>query len=241
MDLGISGKSALVTASSKGLGLASALALAREGVRVTICARGEEALRQAEATINDAGGTVLAIPADVTDAAVPAELVAAHVDRYGGLDILVPNAGGPPPARALQIDEKQIATAVNNNMVTSIRLVEQAVPYMRAAGWGRICFITSFGVKQPINGLALSNLARTGLWAWAKTLAQDVFADGITVNSALPGHHATDRMKQLGGDPSNMGDPGDFGRVVAFLCSQPANFVSGVALNVDGAATIGLF
>src|SRR3954451_3419568 len=116
MDLGISGKSALVTASSKGLGLASAAALAAEGVRVTICARGEDALQQAEATISSAGGTVLAIPADVTDPAAPAELVAAHVDRYGGLDILVPNAGGPPPGRSLDLDDEAILGAVNNNL-----------------------------------------------------------------------------------------------------------------------------
>src|SRR4051812_45368100 len=108
MDLGIAGKSALVTASSKGLGLASAMALAAEGVRVTISARGEEALRQAERRIEEAGGTVYAIAADVTDPNTPAELVAAHVDRYGGLDILVANAGGPPAGRALEVSEEAI-------------------------------------------------------------------------------------------------------------------------------------
>src|SRR4051812_33935436 len=115
MDLGIAGKSALVTAASKGLGLASAMALAQEGARVTICARGEEALRAAEAMITEAGGTVLAIPSDVTDPSAPAALVAAHVERYGGLDILVPNAGGPPPGGALAVDELQIKDALNAN------------------------------------------------------------------------------------------------------------------------------
>ena len=240
MDFGIAGKSALVTAASKGLGLASAVALAQEGVDVTICARGEDALRQAESTITEVGGKVLAIPADVTDPAAPAQLVGAHVDRYGGLDILVCNAGGPPAGRGLEVDEAQINAAVNANMLTSIRLVKEALPHMRSAGWGRICLITSFSVKQPIPTLALSNLARTGLWAWAKTAAGEVADEGITINSALPGMHLTDRVKQLGHTSARMGDPGDFGRAVAFLCSQPAAFINGTTLAIDGGATLGL-
>jgi 3-oxoacyl-[acyl-carrier protein] reductase len=238
VDLGVAGKVALVTASSKGLGRASALALAEDGCKVVITARGEEALRDAEKEI----GThtdVLAIPADVTDPGAPARLVAATVERFGGLDIVVPNAGGPPPARALEVTDEQLASAVNANLVTSVRLVREAVPHMRERGWGRICCITSFSVKQPIPGLALSNAARTGLWAWAKTAAQDLFPDGITLNLACPGHHATERMKQLGGSGA-MGDPSDFGKVVAFLCSEPAKFVTGTALQVDGGATTGL-
>jgi 3-oxoacyl-[acyl-carrier protein] reductase len=240
VDLGIAGKIALVTASSKGLGRASALALAGEGVRVAICARGEAALRAAEADIRDLGADVLAIVADVTDPEAPARLVAQTVEHFGGLDILVANAGGPPPARALEITDEQIAAAVNANLTTSVRLVREAVPHMRGGGWGRICMITSFSIKQPIAGLALSNLARTGLWAWAKTAAQDLFPAGITLNLACPGHFATDRMKQLGGDPAHMGHPADFGKVVAFLCSQPANYLSGAAVNIDGAAVLGL-
>src|SRR4051812_4064333 len=240
MDLGISGRSALVTAASKGLGLASAVALAHEGVKLTICARGEEALNAAESTITEAGGEVLAIAADVTDPSVPDQLVKAHLDRYGGLDILVANAGGPPAGGALDVDEKQIEAAINANMLTSIRLVNAALPPMRTAAWGRVCLITSFSVKQPIPTLALSNLARTGLWAWAKTAAGDVAAQGITINSALPGMHLTDRVKQLGHTSARMGDPGDFGRAVAFLCSEPAAFINGTTLTVDGGATLGL-
>src|SRR3954451_3531079 len=165
MDLGITGRSALVTAASKGLGLASAVALAGEGVKLTICARGEEALRAAESTITEAGASVLAIPADVTDPSVPDERVKAHTERYGGLDILVANAGGPPAGSALDVDEKQIEAAINANMLTSIRLVNAALPPMRSAGWGRVCRITSSSVKKPIPTLALSDWARTGLWA----------------------------------------------------------------------------
>jgi 3-oxoacyl-[acyl-carrier protein] reductase len=240
VDFGIDGKSALVTASSKGLGLASAVALAEEGVGVTICARGGDALRKAESTIAEVGGEVLAIPADVTDPGAPAQLVRAHVERYGGLDILVANAGGPPAGGALGLTEEQIDAAINANMLTSIRLVLEALPHMRSAGWGRVCLITSFSVKQPIPTLALSNLARTGLWAWAKTAAGEVAAEGITINSALPGMHLTDRVKQLGHTAARMGDPGDFGRAVAFLCSQPAAFINGTTLTVDGGATLGL-
>ena len=243
MDLGIAGRVALVTASSKGLGRASALALAEEGCRVVICARGEEALAATATDIEAIGGDVLAIVDDVTEPEAPARLVASTVEHFGSVDIVVGNAGGPPPGHALDVTDEGIAAAVNANLTTSVRLAREAVPHMRAAGWGRICFITSVSVKQPIPTLALSNTARTGLWAWAKTAASDLVGDGITVNLACPGSHDTDRMKALvasGAFSGRLGDPADFGRVVAFLCSEPAKFVSGVALQVDGAGVAGL-
>lgn len=239
MDLGIAGRVALVTAASKGLGRASALALAADGARVVICARGEDALRATERDIREIGGEVEAIVADITDPQQPAALVRATVERFGALDILVPNAGGPPPARSLDLTDEAILAAVNANLLTSVRLVREAVPHMRAAQWGRICMIVSSSIKQPIPSLALSNTARTGLWAWAKTAAADLVADGITLNLACPGLHATDRTKNLGAT-GRMGDPDDFGKAVAFLCSQPAGFISGVALQIDGAALVGL-
>jgi 3-oxoacyl-[acyl-carrier protein] reductase len=239
MDLGIADRVALVTAASKGLGRASAEALAADGVKVVICARGQEALDATASAIREAGGEVTAIRADVTEVDQPARLVAATVEAYGSLDILVGNAGGPPPGSALDVTEDGLDAALNANLRTSIRLAQAAIPHMQ--GWGRIVFITSVSVRQPIGGLALSNVARTGLWAWAKTAAQDLRDSGITVNLACPGSHATDRMKELsGGHQEGMGDPADFGKVVAFLCSQPANFVSGVAMGVDGAAVAGL-
>jgi 3-oxoacyl-[acyl-carrier protein] reductase len=243
VDLGLAGKVALVTASSKGLGRASAVALGEEGCRVVICARGEEALGSAAEAVAATGAEVLAIVDDVTDPEAPARLVAATVEEFGGIDILVGNAGGPPPGRALDVTDEGIEAAVNANLTTSVRLAREAVPHMRAAGWGRICFITSASVKQPIPTLSLSNTARTGLWAWAKTAAQDLFDDGITMNLACPGSHNTDRMKQLvasGAFSGPMGEPEDFGRLVAFLCSDPAKFISGVAVQVDGARTVGL-
>jgi 3-oxoacyl-[acyl-carrier protein] reductase len=240
VNLGIAGRVALVTASSKGLGRASALALAEEGVKVVICARGEDALRRTEAELA-AHTEVMAVVADVTDPSTPARLVTQTVERFGEVDILVANAGGPPAGRALDVGEDDFGAALNANLLTSVRLVRAAVPHMRARGWGRVCLITSTSIRQPIPTLSLSNSARTGLWAWAKTAAADLFADGITLNTACPGYHATDRIKQLDlAHDVPVGDPTDFGKVVAFLCSEPARFVSGAALLVDGARTVGL-
>lgn len=241
MDLGIAGKVALVTAASKGLGRASAMALAEEGVTLAICARGEEALQATEAELS--GLTeVLAIVSDVTDPAAPAALVAQTVERFGALDILVANCGGPPPARSLEVDEEGFARALNSNFLTSARLVKEAVPHMQARRWGRVCLLTSSSIKQPIPNLSMSNAARTSLWAWAKTAATDVFDDGITINTVCPGLHNTDRIKQLSlGEGVPVGDPADFGKVVAFVCSQPAAFLSGTAILVDGARYAGLF
>jgi 3-oxoacyl-[acyl-carrier protein] reductase len=240
VDLGLSGRVALVTAASKGLGRASAQALAEEGARLVICARGEEALEQARAelaTITEVVGVV----ADVTRPEVPRALVGTALDRFGRLDVLVANSGGPPAMRALEVDDISLTAALEANLLTSIRLAQAAVGPMRRAGWGRIVLIASTSVKQPIPHLALSNTARAGLWGWAKTAAADLFADGITLNLALPGYHATDRVVDVGAPEGvPLGDPADFGRVVAFLCSEPAKFVSGSAVAVDGARTLGL-
>jgi 3-oxoacyl-[acyl-carrier protein] reductase len=238
MDLGLQGKVALVTASSKGLGRATAHALSQEGAKVVMCARNQAGL---DAAAEAMPGETLPIQADVTTPEAPQHLVDAAVDRFGALHVLVANAGGPPPARALEVDDSSLQAALQANLLTSIRLVQAALPPMRAAGWGRICLIASKAVKEPIPTLALSNTARTGLWAWAKTAAADLLSEGITLNLACPGTHDTERARQagqLGSGP--VGDPADFGKVVCFLCSGPARFVSGTALLVDGATTRGL-
>jgi 3-oxoacyl-[acyl-carrier protein] reductase len=241
MDLGIRDRVAVVAASSKGLGRASAEALAAEGCKVVLCARNGSDLEAAVDGITAAGGAASALLLDITQPDAPVELVQHALQQFGRLDIVVPNAGGPPPGRALDVTDEQLLAAFEANCLASIRLVRAALPHLQAQSWGRICFITSYTVKQPAPVLALSNVARTGLWAWTKTAAADLFPQGITVNMAAPGTHATDRMKQLGGGSTEgMGDPGDFGKVVAFLCSEPAKYVSGVAVNVDGAAVTGL-
>ena len=174
MNLGIDGKTALVTASSKGLGRACAIALAAEGVNVVICARGRDALESTAREITSAGGTAHAVVADVTDADAPDYLVETTVGRFGAIDIVVGNGGGPPAMRALEVDDAAMAQALNDNLRAMVRLVRAAVPRMVASRWGRICLITSSAVNEPMPALALSNTARTGLWAWAKTAAQDL-------------------------------------------------------------------
>ncbi len=245
MDLGIKDRVALVTASSRGLGRASAEALAAEGAKVVVTARGAESLDQTEQEMRAAGADVFGVVADISDPDVPERLVTATVEHFGRIDIVVANAGGPPPGRALELDDDAIRDAVEANLLSAVRLVRAAVPFMRNGGWGRICCITSYSVVQPLPGLALSNTARVGLWAWAKTAAADLAAEqsGITLNLACPGPHATDRMIELAGGSGGggpMGDPADFGRVVAFLCSDSARFVNGAAVVVDGGATLAL-
>ncbi|MDX6325666.1 MAG: 3-oxoacyl-[acyl-carrier protein] reductase [Nocardioidaceae bacterium] len=235
MDLGLTGRVAIVTAASKGLGRATAQALAAEGARVLLNARSKADLDELAATFDDA----LVMPGDITDPALPAQLVSAAVDHWGRLDVVVGNAGGPPAGAALDIDDQQILDAVNANLLASIRLARAAVPHMRQQRWGRIVFIASSTVREPSRDLVLSNVARTGLWAWTKTAAQDLAEEGITVNIAAPGSHATDRLLALG-SAGRAGDPADFGKVVAFLCSEPANFVSGIAMGVDGGTVAGL-
>lgn len=235
MDLGLDGRVAVVTAASKGLGRASAQALAAQGARVVVNARSASTLEYLAASMGDA----IAVAGDITEPDVPSQLVEAAVARWGRIDIVVGNAGGPPTGGALDVRDDQILAAVNANLLASIRLARAAVPHMRGQKWGRICFVASASVRQPIRDLALSNIARTGLWAWTKTAAQDLAGDGITVNIAAPGLHATDRLLERG-VTGRTGDPEDFGKVVAFLCSEPANFINGVALGVDGGAVTGL-
>jgi 3-oxoacyl-[acyl-carrier protein] reductase len=238
VDLGIKGRTALVTASSKGLGRGTALALAAEGANLLITARGPEALRKTADELRALGADVVAVPADVTSPEVPQQLVDEAVERFGGIDILIGNAGGPPPARALELTDEALGQALNANLMTSVRLVRAAVPHMTAAGWGRICLITSSSIKAPIPTLAASNTARTALWVWATTAAADLAGSGVTMNLICPGLHATDRVKELGASNMRMGDPEDFGRAAAFLCSEAANFISGTTLLVDGAASV---
>ena len=152
---------------------------------------------------------------------------------------MVGNAGGPPAARALEVDPAAALAALQTNLLSSVALVQASVPHLRAAGGGRVVLIASSSVKQPIPALAYSNMARAGLFAWVKTAAQDLIDEAITVNLVCPGLHRTDRVAELGLE-GRMGEPEDLGRVVAFLCSAHAGFVSGTAISVDGAGTLGL-
>lgn len=235
MDLGLTGRVAVVTAASKGLGRATAQALAAEGAKLVLNARNAGALDELAATLPEA----LVVAGDITDPALPGQLVEAALERWGRVDVVVGNAGGPPTGSALDVDDEQVLAAINANMLSSVRLARAAVPHMTAQRWGRVVFIASASVRQPIRDLALSNVARTALWAWTKTAAQDLAEQGITVNLAAPGLHATDRLVERGAT-GRTGDPADFGQVVAFLCSQQAGFVNGTAIGVDGGSVLGL-
>ncbi len=240
MDLGIDGRRAAVAAASAGLGFASARALADEGVRVAICGRDEQRLTAAADRI---GPNAVPIVADVSTPDGAAGFVAAARERLGGVDILVTNAGGPPGGNFAQTPVEAYPAALDLNLMSVVAMCKAAVPGMQEQGWGRIAAITSLSVRQPMAQLILSNTARAGATAFLKTLAREVAGDGITVNSVQPGLHLTDRLQEIYRDglPDRpMGDPADFGQVVAFLCSEPARFVTGAALNVDGGDYAGL-
>jgi 3-oxoacyl-[acyl-carrier protein] reductase len=237
MELGISGRRAAVAAASSGLGLGAAKALHAEGARVAICGRDRKRIEAAAAAI---GPGVTPLVCDVSDAAGGEEFVAAATEALGGVDILVTNAGGPPPGTFASTAVDAYPAAIDLNLMSVVGMCKAAVPAMQARGWGRVVAITSLSVRQPMPNLILSNTARAGATGFLKTLAREVAEQGITVNSVQPGSHWTKRIQTLypGGRPEDvrMGDADDFGAIVAFLCSEQAKFVNGAQLHVDGGA-----
>jgi 3-oxoacyl-[acyl-carrier protein] reductase len=243
MDLGIAGRRAAVTAATGGLGFAAAAALAAEGVQVAICGRDRG---RVDAAVERLGHGAVGLVADVGTVEGATAWVAAAAEALGGIDILVPNAGGPPPGNFATAGLEQYLPAIELNLLSVVAMCKAAIPSMQAQRWGRVVAITSLAVRQPMANLILSNTARAGATGFLKTVAREVAADGVTVNSVLPGLHATDRVTQLyGGQPDGaalgipakvIGSPADFGQVVAFLCSEQARYVTGTALAVDGGA-----
>ncbi len=242
MDLGIAGRRAAVAAASKGLGFGVASALAAEGVHVAICGREQDSIDDAAQRI---GNGAVPLVADVATVDGATGFVRDANDALGGIDILVLNAGGPPAGDFAHTTVEQYLDAFELNCRGGIAMCYEAVPAMRERKWGRVVAITSIAVRQPRPNLILSNTARAGLTGFLRTLAREVAADGVTVNSLLPGLHATDRLLSLHGEGGNpaagipagrLGDPGDFGRVAAFVCSESASFLTGAALQVDGGA-----
>jgi 3-oxoacyl-[acyl-carrier protein] reductase len=243
MDLGLSGRTAIVCGASSGMGLGIAESLRDEGANVVMFARRKELLEREAERI---GG--LAVAGDVRNADDLERLVRTTVDAYGGIDILVNNSGGPPTARAGELDAEQVEAAVQLLLISVVRLTELCLPYLVRSGRGRIVNITSSTVREPIDSLALSNTVRPGVIGWAKSLARDVGSKGITVNSIAPGSIDTDRIRELNPEgPSKedlaeiplrrLGTPREIGDVVAFLCSTQASYVSGTVIFVDGAAS----
>ncbi len=254
MDLGISGRRAAVAAASGGLGFATAAALVGDGVSVAICSRSRERVDAAAARLaaisGSDSGRVVGLVHDVGRPEGAAAFVEAAIEALGGIDILVTNAGGPPPGNFASTPIEAYPDAIDLNLMSVVAMCKAAVPAMQARGWGRVLAITSISVRQPIANLILSNTARAGATAFLKTLALEVARDGVTVNSLQPGLHATDRIAKLYGDSvaeigagvpvGHVGDPGDFGRIAAFVCSEHASFLTGTHIPVDGGSYLGL-
>ena len=258
MNLGLTGKTALVTAASKGMGKACALGLAAEGARVVMCARTDVDLQAAaEEVRSKTGAQVVAMPADVTRADQVKALVARAHEAFGGVDILVANAGGPPRGYFDELSDEQWYGAFEVSLLSVVRLIREVLPSMRQRRWGRIITIQSSSVKQPIDGLDLSNAIRPGAAGLMKTLATELGAANILVNTVCPGRILTDRLlggarqaglspeeyvRQVGADVpmGRVGTPEEFANVVVFLASERASYVTGVAIQVDGGLIRGL-
>jgi len=256
MDLGLKGKVALVAGGSQGLGLAVALDFAREGAKVAICALDDPHLpAAAEAVRKAAGGEVFAIPADVSDLEQAKNFVRKSAARFGTVDILVNNAGGPPSMSFLEIDDELWLRGCRLNLLSTIVMTREAVPIMKEKRWGRIINMTSIAVKQPIDGLILSNTVRSGVIGFAKSLSNELASFNITVNSVCPGYTMTDRVRNLskvlaekqGTTPEavvekwaaeipmkRIGTPEEFASLVVYLASQQAGYITGAAVQIDG-------
>jgi 3-oxoacyl-[acyl-carrier protein] reductase len=256
MDLELKDKVAIVGGASKGLGRACAEVLAEEGAKVAVCSRTQAELEKAAQAIRDASGTdVLSLVGDLDKHETIRGLIAAAVERFGRLDILVNNSGGPPLARALSATEEQWATAVQRSLLFFARMSREAVPHMKRQGGGRIINILASTVYQPIPNLALSGATRIGVVAFAKSLADEVGRDGILVNNVCPGSIMSERMlsnvtaraKELGISLDDaiaqraaetavgrVGDPRELAYLVAFLASGKSSYITGTTILVDG-------
>lgn len=247
MELGLSGRTAVVCGASSGIGLGIAESLAGEGANVVMFARRRDLLEQQAERL---GG--LAVPGDVTKAEDLEGLVSAAVGTYGGIDILVNNSGGPSRTTAAELDASKVEAAVELLLVSIVRLTGLCLPYLERSPAGRIVTVTSSSVREPIDNLALSNSIRPGIAGWSKSLARELGPTGITVNCIAPGRIDTDRVREVYPDGPTaedlvtiplrrLGTTREVGDVAAFLCSDRASYVSGTVILVDGALTRGLW
>ena len=256
MDLGLRERVAIVAAASKGLGKAVALGLAREGVRVTIFSRSEEHVGAAgQAIARESGADVLALAADVTREQDLRRVVDGTLERWGRVDVLFNNAGGPPPGQFADFGDEEWQRAFELNLLSTIRLTRLVLPSMRQRRWGRIINSTSVSVRQPIDNLILSNAIRSGVVAMGKTLSNEVAREGITVNTIAPGRIQTERLEQLDAATAKKlgigveearrqseaqiplgryGTPEEFAALAVFLASEQASYITGQTMLVDG-------
>jgi 3-oxoacyl-[acyl-carrier protein] reductase len=255
MELGLSGKVAVVVASSKGLGRAAAEELAREGARVVICARGAEALEDTRAAIAEAGGEVVAVQVDTASREDLDNLIDTAESTFGPVDVLVTNGGGPVPGKFDEVSEDDWTAAVRGTLDSVVYLCRRVVPGMRERGWGRVINVTSIAVKQPVDGLILSNTVRAGVTGFARSLANEVAGDGVTVNNVMPGFTWTERVDELADKQAEalgatreqmiegwensiparrLGEPDELAALIAFLASDRAGYITAQSIPVDG-------
>lgn len=256
MDLGLRGKVALVAGASQGIGRAVALGFAREGAKVSICARGEERLRDAEESIRrESGGEILAVAADVSRLEDIQRFVARTVEQFGRLDVVVTNAGGPPPGEFMKFTDEDWENAFRLNFLSAVRLTREAVPHMRKVGGGRVINISSYAVKEPIPGLVLSNGVRSGAIGLAKSLSRELAKDNILVNNVCPGRIDTDRARKLNQARAERlkkpveeidremaaeiplgryGTAEETANLIVFLGSDKARYITGTTIQIDG-------
>ncbi len=262
MDLGLKDKVAIVAASSKGLGKAVALGLAEEGAKLTICSRGKDNLEKTAEEINLKTGTeVLAVRGDVSKINDVKDIIFKTVKRYGTVHILVNNSGGPPLGDFLNFSPADWQKAIELNLLSTINLTREVIPFMQKQKWGRIINITSVAVKQPIEGLILSNTSRTGVIGFAKSISNEFAKDNILVNNICPGRILTDRIIQLAQERAKrgagsveevinlwekdipiarIGKPKELADLVVFLSSERASYITGVTIQVDGGIVKGI-
>lgn len=262
MDMGLKGAVAVVTASSRGLGKATSLGLAQEGANLVMCARGAERLEEAAREIREQTGVeVVVVPADVSTEEGIAAVIGAAVERFGRIDVLVTNAGGPPPGDFTKHSDETWQRAFELNLLSVVRLIRAARPYLQASGRGRIINFSSTSVKQPIEGLILSNSLRAGVIGMAKTLATELAPHGITVNNIAPGRIDTDRVRSLDRNRASTlgisekeakqaqieniplgryGEPSELAALAVFLASDKASYITGTTIQVDGGLVKGL-
>jgi 3-oxoacyl-[acyl-carrier protein] reductase len=261
MELGLKNKVALISASSAGLGKATALGFAREGANVVITGRNEQRLQETRKTIiGETGVEVMAVRMDVTETEDIENLVTNVIEQFGTVHVLVNNAGGPPPGLFWETSDEDWLKAFELTLMSSVRLTRSIIPYMRKQKWGRVINITSITAKQPIDQLLLSNSLRLGVIGWAKTLSNQLAKEGVLINNVCPGWTSTERVVNLTEARANtndttqqeevtaiardipmgrLGTPEEFADVVVFLGSERASYLTGTSIQIDGGATAG--
>jgi len=257
MDLGLTGKVALVTGGSRGIGRAIAAVLAREGVRVAICARSEKALQATADALRKDGAEIYAATADISNQGDIERVIADVVARWGGLDILVNNAGGPPPGRFDALEDGNWHSAVELSLMSTVRMIRAALPHLRQSAAGRIINILSTSVREPLDGMILSNSLRAAVAGLAKTMSRELGAARITVNNVCPGHVMTARLREIAAFRAaegkldvrgatdaiplqRLGQPDEVADLVSFLASARAAYITGATIPIDGGSTVSI-